>query len=412
MTPRLTLAQARRMALAAQGLHRPRPSSPATGRSLARTFSRLQVVQIDSVNVLTRSHYLPFFSRLGPYDRAALDRLSSRSPRRMVEYWAHEASFVRPEHFEALRAWQRRKWVGAHGMDPGARSELAERILAVLATSRPLTAAALTERLGHVEERRRDQWGWNWNAVQHVLGSLFEDGVVSSAGRTASFERRYTLARAILPGASMPQEGTRAGYARAGGPDDGLRLLTRAAVRAHGIGSARSIADYFRLPVRPVETVLGELIATGEVELVEVHGWAGPVYKDSAAILPRAAEARALLSPFDSLVFERHRLERLFGFRYRIEIYTPAPRREYGYYVLPFLLRDTVAARVDLKADRAGRSLLVHAAHGEPEAPPDTPVELAAELRLLADWLELDDVKVAERGNLAPALGRAVARGA
>lgn len=210
----------------------------------------------------------------------------------------------------------------------------------------------------------------------------------------------------------MPQEGARAGYARAGGPDDGLRLLTRAAVRAHGIGSARSIADYFRLPVRPVETVLGELIATGEVELVEVHGWAGPVYKDSAAILPRAAEARALLSPFDSLVFERHRLERLFGFRYRIEIYTPAPRREYGYYVLPFLLRDTVAARVDLKADRAGRSLLVPAAHGEPEAPPDTAVELAAELRLLADWLELDDVKVAERGNLAPALGRAVARGA
>ncbi|WP_369044882.1 winged helix-turn-helix domain-containing protein [Sinomonas sp. P10A9] len=405
MTVRLTLAQARRMALAAQGLHRPRPSVQASTRTLVRTFERLQVVQIDSVNVLARSHYLPFFSRLGPYDRAALDRLSARSPRRMVEYWAHEASYVRPEHFEPLRAWQRRKWVGAHDLDPLERAGLAERILAVLATSRPLTAAALTGRLGHVEERRRDQWGWNWNAVQHVLGSLFEDGLVSSAGRTSSFERRYTLTSAIVPGASLPADGG-AGYARDGGPDDGLRVLTRAAVGAHGIGTARCVADYFRLPVRPVEMVLRELVSTGEVEVVEVPGW-GTLYKDSAAALPRSATGRALLSPFDSLVFERRRLEQLFGFKYRIEIYTPAERREYGYYVLPFLLRDVMAARVDLKADRVAGTLLVHAAHGEPDAPADTAVELAAELRLLADWLELDDVRVADRGNLAVPLRRA-----
>lgn len=371
-----------------------------------RTFERLQVVQIDSVNVLARSHYLPFFSRLGPYDRAGLDRLSTRSPRRMVEYWAHEASFVRPEHFQSLRAWQRRKWVGAYGLEPVERSALADRILAVLAKSRPLTAAVLTERLGHVEERRRDQWGWNWNAVQHVLGSLFEDGLVSSAGRTSSFERRYTLTSAIVPGASLPADGGRAGYARDGGPDDGLRVLTRAAVRAHGIGTARCMADYFRLPVRPVETVLRELVSTGEAEMVEVPGW-GMLYRDSAAPLPRFATGRALLSPFDSLVFERRRLEQLFGFTYRIEIYTPAERREYGYYVLPFLLRDAMAARVDLKADRAAGKLLVNAAHGEPDAPADTAVELAAELRLLADWLELDDLRVVDRGNLAAALRRA-----
>lgn len=409
MTARLTLAQARRVALAAQGLHRPRPSTPATARSLARTFTRLQVVQIDSVNVLARSHYLPFFSRLGPYDQTALDRLSTRSPRRMVEYWAHEASFIQPEHFDALRAWQRRKWVGAHGLDPAERTGLAAQILSVLGGGRPLTATALTARLGHVEERRRDQWGWNWSAVQHVLASLFEDGLVSSAGRTSSFERRYALTSAVVPAASQAADGVRAGYARGSGPDDGLRVLTRAALTAHGIGTPRSIADYFRLPVRPVETVLRELVATGEAEPVEVTGWAGPLYKDSAAAVPRTAGARALLSPFDSLVFERRRLEDLFGFRYRIEIYTPADRREYGYYVLPFLLRDLLAARVDLKADRPSRALLVHAAHGEPDAPADTAVELAAELRLLADWLGLEDVRVGERGNLAGALRSAVA---
>lgn len=398
MTARLTLAQARRVALAAQGLHRPRPSTSASTRALVRVFEALQLVQIDSVNVLVRSHYLPFFSRLGPYDRAALDRLSTKSPRRMVEYWAHEASFVRPEHFDALRLWQRRAWVGAHGMDPEAREDLAARILAVLGSSRPLTAAQLTDRLGHSEERRQDQWGWNWSAVQRVVSHLFELGVVASAGRSSSFERRYALTEEVLP-RSLTRE---AAIDR----EAAIVELVRCAVEAHGIGTPRCFADYFRLPVRAAESALAVLAEEGSVEEIRVDGWEGRTFLAAGRTVPRTATGRALVSPFDSLVFERRRLERLFRFRYRLEIYTPAHRREFGYYVLPFLLRDVMAARVDLKADRNAGILLVQAAHAEADAPKDTAPELAEELRLLADWLGLDDVRVADRGNLASALAR------
>ncbi|GAB2740439.1 winged helix-turn-helix domain-containing protein [Sinomonas soli] len=400
MTARLTLAQARRVALSAQGLHRPRPSAPASTRALVRVFEALQLVQIDSVNVLVRSHYLPFFSRLGPYDREALDRLSTRSPRRMLEYWAHEASFIRPEHFDALRLWQRRAWVGAGDMDAVAREDLTARILSVLGSSRPLTAAQLADRLGHVEERRRDQWGWNWSAVQRVVSHLFELGTVASAGRSSAFERRYALTEDVLP----------RGLARPDGQDREAAILelVRSAVQAHGIGTARCFADYFRLPVRATESALATLAAEGSLDEVRVEEWEGRTFLAAGRPIPRAATGRALLSPFDSLVFERRRLERLFGFRYRLEIYTPAERREYGYYVLPFLLRDAMAARVDLKADRSAGVLLVQAAHAEPGAPADTAAELADELRLMADWLGLDDVRVVDRGSLAPALARAV----
>lgn len=403
----LSLSQARRIALSAQGLVGPRPKAPATARALGRAFDRLQLVQIDSVNVLVRSHYLPFFSRLGPYDRESLDRMSSRSPRRMLEYWAHEASFIKPEHFEALRLWQKRIWVGASSLEPGVRDDLTERILAVLASSRPLTAAQLTQRLGHVEERRTDQWGWNWNAVKRVVSHLFEEGIVSSAGRTASFERRYALTSALLPPGNptaRSQRDTSVGLDR----NEAALILTRAALRAHGVGTVRCFADYFRLPLKATEAALGELVRTGEAESVEVRGWGHGLFKDAAASIPRSAAGRALLSPFDSLVFERRRLEKLYGFHYRIEIYTPAERRRYGYYVLPFLLGETLVARVDLKADRTRRVLLVHAVHGEAHAPPETAVELAHELRLLADWLQLEDIAVADEGSLALPLARAL----
>ncbi|GAA4029735.1 winged helix-turn-helix domain-containing protein [Arthrobacter methylotrophus] len=413
MASSLSLLQARRIALAAQGLDKERPTGPVTSRAVGRTFARLHVVQIDSVNVLSRSHYLPFFSRLGNYDRSILHAMTGRSPRRMMEYWAHEASFIRPEHFQDLLLWQSRAWVGAAQLEHGVREDMAKRILEALATGRPMTAAQLTAHLGHAEERQHDNWGWNWNLVKRVLEHLFEEGLVTAASRTEQFERRYTLTSRILP------PGLTADFLRAGAlPDGGAELSTAAmdrlidaAAQAHGIGTIRCFADYFRTPVKAAEASLGRLVAAGRLEPVTVRGWDRALYRHTEARLPRTATARALLSPFDSLVFERRRLEELFGFHYRIEIYTPAEKRKFGYYVLPFLLRDAVVARVDLKADRAAKQLLVRASHAEPDAPADTAVELSAELRLMADWLGLDDVVVSPKGDLASALASAAARG-
>ncbi|HEX9086692.1 MAG TPA: crosslink repair DNA glycosylase YcaQ family protein [Arthrobacter sp.] len=403
----LSLKQARRIALAAQGLDKVRPAGPVTARAVGRTFARLQLVQIDSVNVLSRSHYLPFFSRLGNYDRAILERMAGTHPRRMMEYWAHEASFIRPDHFQDLVLWQSRRWVGAHSMDPELRSGVAARVLDALAAGRPMTAAELTARLGHVEDRQQDNWGWNWNVVKRVLEHLFEAGLISAASRTDSFERRYTLTARVLP--ERPAgEPDAADAAADPDPAAALARLIDAAARAHGIGTLRCFADYFRTPMRASAIALDHLVETGRLLPVKVSGWNKPVYRHAEAKLPRAATGRALLSPFDSLVFERRRLEALFGFHYRIEIYTPEPKRRFGYYVLPFLLRDAIVARVDLKADRANRLLLARAAHAEPGAPADTAVELAAELQLMAEWLELDRVVVSPKGDLAPALADAV----
>jgi uncharacterized protein YcaQ len=399
----LSLIQARRIALAAQGLDKGRPAGPVTPRTVGRTFDRLQLVQIDSVNVLSRSHYLPFFSRLGNYDRSILHSFAGRHPRRMMEYWAHEASFIRPEHFPDLLLWQNRKWVGASAMDPDLRNGVSGQVLAALANGKPMTAAELTARIGHVEDRRTDSWGWNWNAVKRVLEHLFEEGLVSASSRTEQFERRYTLTAKVFR--------QRDGGSTAGQPDPGAAMdrLIEAAARAHGIGTVRCFADYFRTPVRAAVIAVEHLVDLGTLQPVSVTGWNRPLYRHVDAKLPRAATGRALLSPFDSLVFERRRLEELFGFHYRIEIYTPLAKRRFGYYVLPFLLRDSIVARVDLKADRAAGQLLARAAHAEPGAPPDTAVELAAELQLMAEWLELDGVVVSPVGDLAPALADAVA---
>ncbi|MCB5273835.1 hypothetical protein BJG92_01360 [Arthrobacter sp. SO5] len=400
----LSLQQARRIALAAQGLDKVRPAGPVTARAVGCTFARLHLVQIDSVNVLSRSHYLPFFSRLGNYDRGILQRMAGAHPRRMMEYWAHEASFIRPDHFQDLVQWQSRKWVGAHAMDPELRTGVASRVLDVLAAGKPMTAAELTARLGHVEDKQQDNWGWNWNAVKRVLEHLFEEGLISAASRTDSFERRYTLTARVLPDAgAAPGAGIEPDAAAA------MDRLIDAAAQAHGIGTVRCFADYFRVPLRAAALSVGKLVEAGRLRPVAVAGWDKPVYRHVEAKLPRAATARALLSPFDSLVFERRRLEALFGFHYRIEIYTPEPKRRFGYYVLPFLLRDGIVARVDLKADRAAGLLLARAAHAERGAPADTAVELAAELQLMAEWLELDRVVVSPVGDLAPALADAVA---
>lgn len=398
MSATLSLDQARRIALAAQGLHKGRPTGPVTARTVGRTFARLQLVQIDSVNVLVRSHYLPFFSRLGNYDREILHRMSGRHPRRMVEYWAHEASYIRPEHYRDLLLWQKRSWVGASGMDPQLRNDIAGKILSVLAGSRPMTASELTARIGHVEERQTDNWGWNWNAVKRVLEHLFEEGMVSAASRTGQFERKYTLASKVLPLSGTTQTEP--------DPAAALQRLTEAAAMAHGIGSVRCFADYFRTPVKPTALAVEQLVADGRLERVNVTGWNRDVFRHVEAVLPRRATGRALLSPFDSLVFERRRLLELFDFHYRIEIYTPEPKRRFGYYVLPFLLRDRIVARVDVKADRAGGRLLVRSAFAEPDAPADTAVELAAELKLMGHWLGLPEVQVGPVGDLATGLAQ------
>lgn len=431
----LSLAQARRIALAAQGLDLGRPTGPVTARTVGRTFARLHLVQIDSVNVLTRSHYLPFFSRLGDYDRTILHAMAGRSPRRMMEYWAHEASFIRPELFGDLVQWQNRKWVGASSLDADLREDLTQRILAVLAKSRPLTATELTARLGHEEERRRDNWGWNLNVVKRVLEHLFEQGLVTAASRTDQFERRYALTNRIVPrhlmagpeaeagGGLVPEVGGGPVLDSGEGPDatalsrsaaspstQAMDRLIDAAARAHGIGTVRCFADYFRTPGAAALESVQRLVEAGRLKQVTVRGWDRVLYRHAESRLPRSAVARALLSPFDSLVFERRRLEELFGFHFRIEIYTPAEKRRFGYYVLPFLLRDDIVARVDLKADRGSGVLLAKAAHAEPGAPLDTAVELAAELRLMAAWLGLDDVVVHPTGDLAPALATEIAR--
>jgi uncharacterized protein YcaQ len=397
---RLSAAAARRIALGAQGFADPRPTGPVGTRQLKRTVDRLAVVQIDSVNVLSRSHYLPAFSRLGAYPRPVLDALTSRR-HDLFEYWAHEASFL-PVRLQPFLRWkmaaaEEHAWgsmVRIQRERPGYVAEVLDRVR----DGGPLKASQLME-------PRPDRPGtmWNWHAGKVALEYLFFTGVLTARSRTAGFERVYDLTERVLPPAVV----------RAPTPDraDAIRELVRTASRALGVATEKDLADYFRLRVADTRAAIGELVDARELVPVEVTGWDRPAWLDPQARRPRWIRARALLTPFDSLVWERPRVERMFGFRYRIEIYTPAAKRVHGYYVLPFLLGDGLVGRVDLKADRQAGVLRVQGAYAEPGVDvAEVGAELAAELRLMADWMELDDVAVAERGDLAGDLAAAVCR--
>jgi uncharacterized protein YcaQ len=396
VTDTLSLAQARRVALAAQGFLDKRHAAP-TMRTFQRTLERTGVLQVDSVNVLQRAHFMPLYSRMGPYDVELLRRAAERRPRRIVEYWAHVQAFMPVElwpvmqHRMASYREKRGKW-GIVDEKP----ELEANLIAEVRDRGASTARSLDDGL----PRSKDNWGWNWSETRRVLDYLFTAGELAIAGRNSQFEILYDLPERVIPPEilTLPTPSV----------EEASRELIRRAARSHGVATGPDLRDYYRMPVATAAAAVAELVEEGELLPVEVQGWTRPAYLHRDARLPRRVNARALLSPFDPVVWERRRTEELFDFRYRIEIYVPAPQRVHGYYVLPFLLRDRVVGRVDLKADRqfdagAGR-LVVQAAYAEPGAPADTAEELAAELRQLAGWLGLASITVEPRGDLAPAL--------
>ncbi|HEY8574161.1 winged helix-turn-helix domain-containing protein [Phenylobacterium sp.] len=399
MKDRLSAGEARRIALAAQGFASPRPDRAVTKRDLAKLIERLGVVQIDSVNVVSRTHYIPAFSRLGAYDRSLLEEIAWAKKRPLFEYWAHEASLL-PLASQPLFRWRMQDAHDGTGVWKGVarflreRRDFVDRVLEEIRDRGPLAASDLE--LGH---KGQGGW-WGWSEAKRAVECLFWTGELTTATRRGTFERVYGLPEKVLPSAVVQAPTPRR--------EDAQRELVRISARAMGVAAAKDLRDYFRLPVDGFKDRLAELVEEGALLPVTVKGWREPAYLDPAARKPRRVDAQALLSPFDNLIWFRERTERIFGVRYRIEIYTPAEKRTHGYYVLPFLEGDAITARVDLKADRKGGVLLVQSSHAEPWATDETPVRLAAELRLMAEWLGLSDVSVQTRGDLAPALAAAV----
>jgi uncharacterized protein YcaQ len=392
---RFSPARARRIALAAQGFADQRPRGPVTAAHLNRLMRRVGMLQLDSVNVVVRAHYMPAFSRLGPYPHAQLDNYAYKK-RRLFEYWGHAASLIPVEHFplfrhrmESSKRWRIEEWAGK-------RAKYVEKVLTEVRDRGPLAVSDLEE-----PGKRGDSW-WGWGDGKVALEYLFNRGLVTTAARPA-FTRMYDLTERVIP-----KE-----HCEAPVPDveDAHRELLLLAARWLGIGTAGDIADYYRLGVPESRKLLHGLVESGELEQVEIEGWKGSVYLHPEARMPRHVQARALLSPFDSLIWAgssggiRGRTERLFGFRYVLEIYVPPAKRVYGYYVMPFLLGEDLVSRVDLKSDRAAGKLLVRAAYAE-EAVDRTAVALALseELASMASWLSLDDVVIELKGDLAPVL--------
>src|SRR3954447_4715618 len=355
---RLSTAEARRIALAAQGFAEPRR---AEGRAIRRLFDRVALVQIDSVNVLSRAHYLPGFARLGPYDREALDKAAHYAPRRLFEYWGHEASLIDVE-LQPLLRWRMERvhdeaWGGMRSIAKE-KPHLLQDVLEQIRERGPLVARELDGQ----RPRKSGPW-WDWSDSKRAIEMLFWGGEVTSA-RRRNFERLYDLPERVLPRAVLA--------APTPSEDDAQRELVAIAARALGVAALPELRDYFRLPAAAIRPRVAELVERGDLLPVEVEGWDVPAWLHRDARIPRSVDARALLGPFDNLLWERDRVERLFNVRFRLEIYVPKPERVYGYYVLPFLLGDRLVARLDLKADRQAGLLRVHATHLEDDAPDHT----------------------------------------
>ena len=407
----LSAKDARCLALAAQGFGRPRPAGRVDARHLRRAVDDVGLLQLDSVNVFCRSHYMPLFSRLGPYPRHALDRLAwhenaggktrRAGQRDLFEYWGHEASLL-PVALQPLLRWRmaradRLAWKSVARV-AAEQPKLLEFVLGMVRERGPIRASDLAAK----GRRREPGEMWNWSEEKTALEYLFFAGRVCAA-RRVNFERLYDLPERVLPqevlDAPTPSQ------------EEAQRQLILIAAKRLGVATEADLGDYFRLPRAESKARVAELAEDGRLLPTRVEAWRQPAYlpTERPQGLRRTASARALLTPFDSLVWARERTERLFGFRYRIEIYVPAPKRVYGYYVLPFLLGDRLVARVDLKSDRQAGVLRVPSAFAEPGV--DTALvaaELADELHLLSDWLELGAVSVARKGDLAAPLRRAL----
>ena len=394
----ISAREARRIALAAQGFAERRPDAPAK-RHLLKTIDRLGVLQIDSVNVVSRTHYLPLFSRLGAYPRPLLEEIAWGRRPELVEYWAHEASLL-PAASHPLFRWRMEDARAGVGTWKGiarflrTHEDFIERVLNEIDTRGPMPASDLN--LG----AKGAQGWWGWSEGKRALECLFWVGDLTAATRRGTFERVYGVSDKVLPRAvreapTPPRE-------------EAQRALIRIAARAQGVATERDLRDYFRMPVADTKAQIAELVAAGELTPVEVKGWGQPAYLHPEARRPRKITANALLSPFDNLIWFRERTERLFDTRIRLEIYTPAHKRVHGYYVLPFLQGEAITARVDLKAERKKGALLVQSAHAEPGADEATPSLLASELRLMAGWLGLDRVEVQQKGDLAERLAATI----
>ena len=394
MTETISLAAARRIVLAAQGFAEPKPGGAVDRRHLKRVLSRLGLFQIDSVSVIVRAHYMPLFSRLGPYQRDLIDDAAVGRKRLLFEYWAHEASLLPVETYPLMR-WRmeraaRGKGIWGHLAKLAAeRADFVEAVFSEVVSRGPLAASDFDG------ERGNGGW-WGWSDSKSALEFLFWAGRITAAGRRPSFERVYDLPERVLPKSvlAMPTPA----------PEEAHRQLLRIAARALGIATASDLRDYFRMSPADADPRIAELAEAGELLPVKVDGWASKAYLDPKSRRPRRVAARALLAPFDPLVWERSRTERLFDFRYRIEIYTPADKRVYGYYVLPFLFGERLVGRVCLKADRQASVLRVNAAHAEDHAPAGTAEALLSELKSMAAWLELDRIEIGASGDLAPLL--------